>query len=81
MWAGIAGAVVNDGASLEIAISIHDSVYNTDYTSFVVPWTQGLDQSEEIEAHVLKNLRTFEREHMCKFLGAGVTLSLLREVR
>ncbi|KII88991.1 glycosyltransferase family 4 protein [Plicaturopsis crispa FD-325 SS-3] len=79
MWAGIAGAVVNDGASLEIAISIHDSVYNTDYTSFVVPWTQGLDQSEEIEAHVLKNLRTFEREHLCKFLGAGVTLSLLRE--
>ena len=83
MWAGIAGAVVNNNTSYEIAISIHDSVYNTDFASAVVPYdpTEPDAQATAIEKHVTEALRKFSHDHLCKFLGAGVTLALLREVR
>ena len=83
MWAGIAGAPVNNGAEFEIAISIHDSVYNTDFASAQIPYdaTEPDAQSEAIEKHVISTLRKFASEHLCKFLGAGVTLSILKEVR
>ena len=81
MWAGIAGAVVNNNAGYEIAISVHDSVYNTDFSSSVIPYTpnQSEEQSAAVEEHVIQAIRKFSSEHLCKFLGAGVTLSLLRE--
>jgi alpha,alpha-trehalose phosphorylase (configuration-retaining) len=83
MWAGIAGGVVNGGTSYEVAISVHDSVYNTDFASSLVPYdaTEPDAQAEAIEKHVTSTLRKFSSEHLCKFLGAGVTLSLLKEVR
>ncbi|KAI0648237.1 trehalose synthase [Trametes meyenii] len=81
MWAGIAGSVINNNTALELAISIHDSVYNTDFASSVVPYNPNApdDQAANVEKHVLDVLRKFATEHMCKFLGAGVTVSLLRE--
>ncbi|THG95034.1 hypothetical protein EW026_g6546 [Hermanssonia centrifuga] len=81
MWAGIAGAVVNNNTGFEVAISIHDSVYNTDFASTVVAYdpTEPDAQAENIEKHVTDTLRNFATEHLCKFLGAGVTLSLLKE--
>lgn len=83
MWAGIAGAVINNSTQFEVAMSIHDSVYCTDFASSVVPYdaTDPEKQATAIEQHVLETLRKFSTEHLCKFLGAGVTLSLLREVR
>jgi alpha,alpha-trehalose phosphorylase (configuration-retaining) len=80
MWAGVASALTNGGKQIEIAISIHDSVYATDFTSFELPYDPKGTTSELIEERVLKTFRNFSKEHMCKFLGAGVTLSLLREV-
>jgi alpha,alpha-trehalose phosphorylase (configuration-retaining) len=82
MWAGIAGAPINNNTQFEIAISIHDSVYNTDFASSIIPYKPGnLEQTgKAIQNHVLQTLRDFSSEHLCKFLGAGVTLSLLREV-
>ncbi|KZT74138.1 glycosyltransferase family 4 protein [Daedalea quercina L-15889] len=81
MWAGIAGAVINNNTQFEIAMSIHDSVYCTDFESSVVPYdpTDPEKQATAIERHVLETLRKFSTEHLCKFLGAGVTLILLRE--
>ncbi|OCH95197.1 trehalose phosphorylase [Obba rivulosa] len=81
MWAGIAGAVINSNTQFEIAVSIHDSVYNTDFASTVVPYDPNNpdEQAGAIEKHVIDSLRKFSTEHLCKFLGAGVTLSLLRE--
>ena len=83
MWAGIAGTPINNNTGYEIAISVHDSVYNTDFASTVIAYdpTEPEAQSDTIEKHVLDTLRKFSQEHLCKFLGAGVTLSLLREVR
>ena len=82
MWAGIAGNPVNNSSLFEIAISIHDSVYNTDFASATIPYAPGQPEknAHAIQAHVSDTLRKFSTEHLCKFLGAGVTLSLLREV-
>ncbi|KAJ3495313.1 hypothetical protein NMY22_g19953 [Coprinellus aureogranulatus] len=81
MWAGISGATVNNNTEFEIAISIHDSVYATDYASMRIPYhVNSPDRnSKEIEQFVLQALRKFSIEHICKFLGAGITLSLLKE--
>ena len=82
MWAGIAGAPVNNGSGFEIAISIHDSVYNTDFSSETI--TAHPNDSEKtsnaVESHIVDALREFSSEHLCKFLGAGITMSLLSEV-
>ena len=83
MWAGIAGAIVNGGTAIEIALSIHDSVYSTDFAADSIPYYRNdLEQSAiAIEKHVLQTLKKFSQEHLCKFLGAGVALALLKEVR
>lgn len=82
MWAGVAGAVLVGGKSFEIAISVHDSVYSTDFTSAVIPYNPAnpTKNATEIENHVLDTFKKFSQEHLCKFLGAGVTLGLLKEV-
>ena len=81
MWAGITGAVINNGTILEVAMSIHDSVYNTDFGSSQVKLIPGKsdDNAKVIEKHIIEELRKFSSEHLCKFLGAGITLSLLKE--
>ena len=83
MWAGIAGSTVDNNTKFEIAISIHDSVYSTDFSSLTIPYSPGNPErnSAEIEHHVLSALRQFSEQHLCKFLGAGITLTLLKEVR
>ena len=80
MWAGIAGNVVEGG--YEVAISVHDSVYNTDFQSSTIPSAKGQSiDPDAIEEHVLRSLGALSSEHVCKFVGAGVTLTLLKEVR
>ena len=82
MWAGIAGASVNSGSGYEIAISIHDSVYNTDFASETITIYPNDSEktSSAIEEHIVASLREFSSDHLCKFLGAGVTMTLLSEV-
>lgn len=52
MWAGIAGAKVPNANAFEIAISIHDSVYNTDFSNSVVQFPGGKTAAdpEELES-------------------------------
>ncbi|KIY68640.1 glycosyltransferase family 4 protein [Cylindrobasidium torrendii FP15055 ss-10] len=81
MWAGIAGAIINDNKDYVVALSIHDSVYNTDYSSWTIPYSSGdLEKNaKDIEELVVKSIRKFSEEHLCKFLGAGVALPILGE--
>jgi len=83
MWAGIAGAPVNSNSEYEVALSIHDSVYNTDFSSSLLKYNanDSVKQADEIEDHVIAAIRKFSQEHACKFLGAGVTMAILRDVR
>ncbi|KZT44118.1 trehalose phosphorylase [Sistotremastrum suecicum HHB10207 ss-3] len=79
MWAGIASAVVPNG--IDVGISISDATYSVDYASHVVP--KGANPqatAKNLEDHILGVLRTFSHEHVCKFLGVGVTVLLLKEV-
>jgi hypothetical protein len=64
------------------AISVHDGVYTTDFSSSTIEFSEKDPeaQSAQIEEHVLETIRKFSSDHMCKFLGAGVTTSLLKEV-
>lgn len=82
MWAGIAGSTVENGTAYEIALSIHDSVYNTDYASSTIPCelAQPEKLAADIEKHVISQLTSFGNEHICKFVGAGVAASLLSAV-
>ena len=82
MWAGIAGAPVNNGSGFEIAISIHDSVYNTDFSSETIEVFPNDSEktSNAVESQIIDTIREFSSEHLCKFLGAGITVSLLSEV-
>jgi alpha,alpha-trehalose phosphorylase (configuration-retaining) len=82
MWAAVAGAVTSNNTQYEIAVSIHDSVYTTDFASMTIPYNPNNPDknAKEIEQVVLQTLRKFSTEHLCKFLGAGITLSLLKEV-
>ena len=61
MWAGIAGSVINNNTSYEVAISIHDSVYNTDFASSTIPYNPNdpEEQAANIGKHVLDALRKF----------------------
>ncbi|TFK27390.1 trehalose phosphorylase [Coprinopsis marcescibilis] len=81
MWAGVAGTVVNNNTEFELSISIHDSVYSTDFASMTFPYKPNSPDTnaKEIEQYVMQGLRKFSIEHLCKFLGAGITLSLLKE--
>ena len=65
-----------------IALSVHDSVYSTNFASACIPYNRNeSDKSAaKIEKHVV-TLKNFSKMHLCKFLGAGVTLALLKEVR
>ncbi|EKM83027.1 hypothetical protein AGABI1DRAFT_111552 [Agaricus bisporus var. burnettii JB137-S8] len=82
MWAGVAGVIINNNTEFEVAVSVHDSVYSTDFASVVLPYDPNDPEknAKTIEQYILQVLRRFSVEHLCKFLGAGVTLTLLREV-
>ena len=81
MWAGIA-AQVKGTSSLEVAISIHDGTYSTDYAATALDFEENQMESNAttIENHIIQTLRIFSNEHVCKFMGAGVTLALLDNV-
>jgi alpha,alpha-trehalose phosphorylase (configuration-retaining) len=82
MWAGIAGMLTDGSTGIELAISIHDSVYTTDFQSSLLPYDKKNPdaQSEAIEEHIIESIRRFSKDHMCKFVGAGITMALLKEV-
>ncbi|KAJ2917257.1 hypothetical protein MD484_g3193, partial [Candolleomyces efflorescens] len=81
MWVGLAGAPINNNTEYEVALSVHDSVYNMDFSSIVIPYNVNSPDknAKEIEQLILQALRKFSIDHLCKFLGAGVTVSLLKE--
>ncbi|KIK33621.1 hypothetical protein CY34DRAFT_789913 [Suillus luteus UH-Slu-Lm8-n1] len=78
MWAGIAGALVNGGQGFDIAIFIHDSIYNTDFASAVMPYTSNnpTKSASDIANHILQTFKKFYQEHLFKFLGASSLLSV-----
>lgn len=83
MWVGLAGSPINNNTEYEVALSVHDSVYNMDFSTIVIPYNVNSPDknAKEIEQLILQALRKFSIDHLCKFLGAGITVSLLKEAR
>ncbi|KAF9533447.1 trehalose phosphorylase [Crepidotus variabilis] len=81
MWGAVAGTLTNNNTEYEVAVSVHDSVYNTDFGSIRIKYHPNSPDknAKEIEQAVLQTLRKFSLEHLCKFLGVGITSSLLKE--
>jgi hypothetical protein len=81
MWAGIA-AQTKESNNMEVAISIHDGTYSTDYAATTLQLEEGQleNNAAVISDHVIDTLKQFSHEHVCKFIGAGVTVSLLKDV-
>jgi len=81
MWAGIA-AQARENNNIEVAISIHDGTYSTDYAATTLDLEEGRleENASTISEHVLETLKAFCHEHACKFIGAGVTVNLLKDV-
>ncbi|EIN08084.1 trehalose synthase [Punctularia strigosozonata HHB-11173 SS5] len=81
MWAGIAGMLTDGSTGIELALSIHDGIYTTDFQTALLPYDKKNPdaQSEAIEELIIDTLRRFSKDHMCKFIGAGITMALLKE--
>ena len=78
MWGGVASAVTPNG--IDIGVSVSDATYSVDYASHVVPKASTPQaQAKAIEEHVISVLKNFSHEHMCKFLGVGVTVPLVSQ--
>ena len=61
MWGAVGGAVVNNNTQYEIAVSVHDSVYNTDFASLVIAYNPNSPEknAKEIEQAVPQTFRKF----------------------
>lgn len=80
MWAGLAANPLPDNAGIEIAISVHDGTYNTDFAQATITFSAPFDPKAAeaaIEKHIIHTLKTFGSSHLSKFIGAGVTVILL----
>ncbi|OAP64254.1 hypothetical protein AYL99_00226 [Fonsecaea erecta] len=78
-WTGLAIEEESDRA-LKIGIAIHDGTYGIDFAVHRI----SLDEEEEQERgrdgdwiadHIIEELSHYRRQHVCKILGAGVTVT------
>ncbi|MCJ1410212.1 hypothetical protein MMC19_004297 [Ptychographa xylographoides] len=79
-YAGVAAAV--DGEMIKIGLSTNDATYSTD---FAVLGIEGANESKKRRAQLIANflietLLKYQTEHLCKFLGVGVTESLYQNL-
>lgn len=82
MWAGIACSLVKGGSEIEVAFSIHDSVYSTDFaTAFVAYDANDPDKTATtLEQRVIQTLTNFSKDNLCKFVGVGISHTVLKDV-
>ncbi|KZF24087.1 glycosyltransferase family 4 protein [Xylona heveae TC161] len=81
VFAGIS-ATLESPKTLAVAISIHDSVYSIDFSVARLDLDDTpaeFDRASIISEYIVSELRKYEREHMCKFLGVGLP-DVLREM-
>lgn len=76
MYIGIAGNPSPDNASIEIGLSIHDSVYSTDFSVKRIHFADSKIHPEEVADFIVKAITEYSTEHLMKFVGAGVTEKL-----
>jgi hypothetical protein len=66
-------------SAVKIGIAIHDGTYSVDYAVHRLCAQEDArkdENSEWIADHIVAQLEAYRKEHVCKILGAGVTLEL-----
>ena len=62
-----------------MGIAIHDGTYNTDFSVHHIRLSSSSSdqhQANAIEQYVFSSLEKFRHEHLCKILGAGLSVDL-----
>ncbi|MCJ1282590.1 hypothetical protein MMC26_001915 [Xylographa opegraphella] len=80
MFAGISAIVCSD--RIEVGLSANDATYSLDFT---VRHLKELSESEEgrsklVADFVIETMQKYQHEHLCKFLGAGITDTLFNDI-
>ncbi|KAI9775361.1 MAG: hypothetical protein M1839_001277 [Geoglossum umbratile] len=79
LYAGIS-AKHESTESISVSVAVHDSVYSIDYSVHILKIPESSSAhyvSDLIAEYVLMALQKYEREHLCKFLCAGLPADLL----
>lgn len=76
MYAGIS-AKHESTDSIAVSVAVHDSVYSIDYSVHLLKIPEASSVGDLIAEYVLMALQKYEREHLCKFLCAGLPADLL----
>ncbi len=75
-WAGIA-IQEESSTSLKVGMAIHDGTYSVDFAIHRISMEDKPDNGTDwVADHLITELHQYRKDHLCKLLGAGVTLDL-----
>lgn len=77
MYIGIAGILSPDKTVMEIGLSIHDATYSVDFSVKHLHFANNEPNADEIATFVIQTIKDFSKQHLMKFVGAGVTSRLV----
>ncbi|CAG7854241.1 Trehalose phosphorylase {ECO:0000312/EMBL:ABR88135.1}; AltName: Full=Trehalose synthase {ECO:0000250/UniProtKB:O75003}; Short=TSase {ECO:0000250/UniProtKB:O75003}; Flags: Precursor [Serendipita indica DSM 11827] len=77
MYIGIAGNLATDKSTLEIGLSIHDATYSIDFSIKHLHFPNNEPEPKAIADFIINTIIEFSKEHLMKFVGAGVTSRLV----
>jgi glycosyltransferase involved in cell wall biosynthesis len=77
MYIGIAGNLAVDKSTLEIGLSIHDATYSIDFSIKHLHFPNNEPEPKAIADFIISTIIEFSKEHLMKFVGAGVTSRLV----
>lgn len=72
LYLGIAAREL-DNREIEIAFCIHDGTYSTDFATHIIHHNSNRNRAQEVANYVITHIREYEKEHMHKYAGAGIT--------
>ncbi|CAG8670016.1 16449_t:CDS:2, partial [Acaulospora colombiana] len=77
MYLGIAGNLAPDKSMLEVGLSIHDATYSIDFSIKHIRFPNCEPNPTAIADFIVQTIKDFSKEHLMKFVGAGVTSRLV----
>ncbi|KAI9673064.1 MAG: hypothetical protein M1829_004378 [Trizodia sp. TS-e1964] len=78
MYAGVAAEIEPDG-KVKVGVSVHDGTYCIDFCIHRIDATANATDSKRsslVAEFVISELQKYQRKHLSKFLGAGLTHSI-----
>lgn len=79
LFLGISVASGPNG-SLELGFATHDGTYSNDFATWLIQddiVSMGAGRSAALAKHIVAEVDKYREKHLCKFLGAGLTMKLV----